>query len=170
MALPFTVISSAAALMAGVGAGRGIAATNASGQRVRVDVAVPSAVAGCLELAVPARRRQPHFDLDVGLSRRLERRRNAAEGREIGELRAATASALRRRKRARGNRLRHGDGRVLQLERRQRLAGLRGDRTCTDEDECGKNREDRFHVYLLSGAIVFRVVRIRRGPVLSLEL
>ena len=39
--------------------------------------------------------RQPDFDLDVGLGRRLERRRHAAERRQVGELRAAAAPARR---------------------------------------------------------------------------
>ena len=80
--------------VAGVGRGDGVAALQTLAERAVLNRAAPRAVADREELAVPARRRQPHFRLDVGVARRLDRQRHAAERREAGRgLRGAGAAA-----------------------------------------------------------------------------
>ena len=86
----------AAAGVARIGRARRVAALQRVGHRRITDRPRPAAVADRLELAVPSGRRQPHFDLDVGVARRRQRRRDAAERRKRGERSSARAPARRR--------------------------------------------------------------------------
>ena len=80
----------------------------------------PGPVADRLQVSVPAGFGQPDLDLDLGIADRRECRRYAAERRQILERRpllAFPAPAPRWRKRSGRDWLRHGNRRVLQLQR-----------------------------------------------------
>ena len=139
---PFGMIHherAAATFVSGIGRRGGVAVAQIGGQPRRSDRAREAAVAGQDKLAVPAGRRHPQLHLDVRVAARLDRRRDAAERRQVGELiapslpRAATAGrpgATRRNRRhvgAGGDQLHGRDRRVRKRQRRQTLAG-RGER------------------------------------------
>ena len=116
---------------------RGIARVPGVGRRGRVaslhcglhravgDRAGEAAVSDRLELAVPAGQRHPHFDLDVGVSGRLQCRADPAERRGRGERRLDGAGR---------HDLRERDRRIRQGQRRQALARRGGAASPGDED------------------------------------
>ena len=73
------------ACVAGIGRRRRIPILQRRRQPVIVDGSCPATVANSLELAVPSRGRQPHFDLDVGVGRRGERGGDTTERRQLGD-------------------------------------------------------------------------------------
>ena len=127
------------------GAGR-VAAFHGARHRGVTDRPGPAAVADRLEFSVPSREGQPHFHFDVGIARRLQRRRDAAERRHALEA-VRGGARTRRRERAGCDLLRGGDRRVRQTQRRQALARLRrGERRAAHE--CGDDRcanDGEFH-------------------------
>ena len=71
--------------MPGIGARRRVAGRQFLRQQAVADRPAPASIADAEEPAVPAARRQPEFDADVRVGRRLQRRLDAAEGRERRE-------------------------------------------------------------------------------------
>ena len=113
----------------GVGRGGRVAAPQRRRQRRVLNEAVPAAVPDLLELAVPARNRQPDFALDIGIAGGSDGHGHAAKRRQIGE----RCVAFRRLELTRGNHLRRRDGGVRQLQRcefpaRSRIGAVRGAR------------------------------------------
>src|SRR6266581_3783752 len=82
-----------ATVMTRVGRRYCITAPQACGQRVGVDVPIPAAVSHRFEFSIPIRRGQPNLNLDIGLARRLQRRRNPAKRGQVAELRSTTSSS-----------------------------------------------------------------------------
>src|ERR1700674_2522040 len=72
----------AVADVAGVCGARRVAAAKGRDHGGVRDGAAERAIADRMELAVPAGRRHPDFDLDVGIGRRLQRRGDATERRQ----------------------------------------------------------------------------------------
>jgi hypothetical protein len=102
--------------VAGIGAGRRIARVQRGRHCGIGNGARHAAVADHLKLPVPTGHRHPDFDLDVRVARRRERGGDAAERRHLrielrGGAAAASAPGCWRPERARGDRLRTGDGR-----------------------------------------------------------
>jgi len=69
----------------GVGARGGITGGQRRGERGIGNRSGPPSVADALKPAVPARRRHPDFDLDVGVARWLQRRCHTAERRQAAK-------------------------------------------------------------------------------------
>ena len=112
------------------GTGR-IPGAKRSSHRAVCDRAGPPTVSNRLVFPVPSRRGQPHFNFDIGIGRRLDRCGHAAEGGQRGVRLSAVTGGRRGRRRecACDDRLRHGDGRIGQFQRRQTLARA-GGRQC----------------------------------------
>ena len=109
----------------GVGRGGRVAAPHRRRQRRVSNEAGPAAVADLLKFAVPARDRQPDFDLDIGIARGRNCRGHAAERGQIREGRVKRRVRFGRLELPRGNHLRGRDGRVRQPQRREFPAGSR---------------------------------------------
>jgi len=127
-----------------------VAAPQRGSDRALIDIAVPAAVAHGLELAIPVGGGQPDLDLDVGVGRRLQRRRHAAERRQVREgigLRAAAAGWSRQG--AGRHRLRRGDGRVRKRELREVFAGSRPGWGHGDKQDASSNRNGDLHIGFL---------------------
>ena len=137
--------------VAAVCARRRVAERDRSCERLVADCSGPSAVADCLQFAVPAGCRQPHFNLDVRIGGRLARQRDTTERRRRchraseGRRNASARNRRRRSKRACGDDRRRRDGRILQSQGGQPLARhrrggwtlLRGRQQCKkDGDSC----------------------------------
>ena len=134
----------AAADVACVGGTGRIAAPERVSHRGVADGARPRAVADRLILAVPARAcragalcggGEPDFDLDVRVARRLQRRRHAAERRQVGErIATAAGAAARLRETAGRDDLRCVDRALRQRERRETLACRRACISCREQN------------------------------------
>ena len=114
--------------VAAVRARRRVAERDGGRERLVADRARPSAVADCLQFAVPAGCRQPHFNFDVRIGRRLARQRDTTERRRCchrageGRRNASARNSRRRSKCACRDGSRGRDGRILQPQGGQPLA------------------------------------------------
>ena len=108
--------------MAGVGARGGVTVCEKTGEGLVVDLACKAAIALTLKAMVPvcACKRQPHFDLDVGVRGGRGLNLDAAEGRQMlieCNLLVRAGGTRRRHKCAGGDDLRGDDVRVVKLKR-----------------------------------------------------
>src|SRR5262249_38117257 len=112
--------------MTGVGTCRRVSCGNRGGHRGIADRTSPSPIADGFQLAVPAGFGKPHFNLDLRVGNRSQRRRHAAKRRQT--LESLCPAAALRREPTRSNRLSKSDGRVGQPHGLNAVAWGRVDR------------------------------------------
>src|SRR6185437_13175434 len=143
----------AAAFVAKVAHGGGVASAEAIGESGSADRAGPAAVAVGFVLTVPAGGvGEPDFHFDIGIGGGPERGGYAAEGGEIGE--SCGAAGIGAREAARGNGDGGGDGAAGEGEIGQAFAsGGMGEDGGQDEGEGaeGKGCVHRIRVYMPAG-------------------
>jgi hypothetical protein len=80
-----------------------VAAPQSRGQGSVIDPASVAAIPAAFQFSIPARNRQPEFNFDIGIARRLQSGRHTAKCRQVAEVRGWSACLFRRNEGAGGN-------------------------------------------------------------------